>query len=362
MSLPLKPIPVIDGFAHIDDPLPPRELESFRSEQRRAGIRKWCFAGSNFCRALGVADQNPLGLWLKRRLPQEVYFFASAASFAEEAPAEGEPPPQPLERQVKALAAAGADGWKMMNGKPDRARTALNAPEYRPFFEALQDRGLPLRWHVGDPIEFWDPEGIPKWAKREWCYGPQHPRLEQLRDQAQDVLRTFPGLVVIFTHFFFLGDELERAGEMLGRYPNAHLDLTPGVEMYFWFSGNRERAREFFTEHSDRILLGSYTSPGRPPGPVVTMIRRFLETEESFDPPHGDPFMWPETRGPMLGLGLEDEALEDIYWRNWERIVGASPATLDEAAAHEYLAKWRPVAPERDLARKVLSSWDPKSR
>jgi len=358
MDRPLKDLPVIDAFVHVDDPLRPGELEALRARQREIGIRQWCFAGSNFCRALGVPDQNPLGLWLKRRLPQEVYFFASCASFSEEAPPGPDTAGRSLARQVEALAAAGADGWKLMNGKPDRAKMPLDDPLWQPLFEALQRRGLPLRWHVGDPIEFWDPESIPKWAKREWCYGAQHPPLEELRRQAFDLLRAFPGLRVIFTHFFFLGQELERAADMLGRFPNVYLDLTPGVEMFFGFSRDPDRARGFFTEHSGRILLGSYTSPQRPPGPVVGMIRRFLETAERFDPPHGDPFMWPETRGPIHGLALDEPALDDIYRRNWQRIVGSSPARLDPAAACEYLQGWPAPAPERDLARRVLSAWD----
>jgi hypothetical protein len=258
---------------------------------------------------------------------------------------------------VDALADAGADGWKLMNGKPDRAPVPLDSDANRPLFEALQRRRLPLRWHVGDPIEFWDPRSIPRWARPEWCYGSAHPRLEDLRRQAVSVLGAFPGLTVIFGHFFFLGGELERAADLLARHPNAYLDLVPGVEMYFAFSKDRERARAFFTEHSARILLGSYTSPARPPGPVVGMIRRFLETGDSFDPPHGDAFMWPEDRGPIVGIRLEERALENIYWRNWERIVGPCPRALDHAAARAYLIGWRGPSAAGDLAGRALASW-----
>jgi hypothetical protein len=159
--------------------------------------------------------------------------------------------------------------------------------------------------------------------------------------------------VVIFNHFFFLGDELERAADILREFPNANLDLTPGIEMYFAFSRHRELARGFFTQYCERILLGSYCSPGRPPGPVVGMIRRFLETQDSFDPPHGDPFMWPETRGPILGIGLDDHALENIYWNNWQRIAGKRPARLDDQHVSAYLVQWRGTDSGPDLARQV---------
>jgi hypothetical protein len=346
-------VKLVDGFVHVDSLDDRTAIAKLRNEQAAIGIVRWCFAGSNFCRQLGVPDQNPIGLWLKSCFPEEVYVSGSAASFSEDAPRAADPRQPPYGEQVEALSAAGIDGWKLLNGKPDRARIPLNADEYRPLYEALERHRLPLRWHVGDPPEFWDPERIPAWARREWCYTSRHPKLEDLRGQASDVLRAFPNLQVIFNHFFFLGDELERAAEMLERCSNMNLDLTPGIEMYFAFSRNRELARRFFTKYSDRILLGSYCSQSRPPGPVVGMIRRFLESEDSFDPPHGDPFMWPETRGPILGIGLDNRALANIYWNNWRRIVGRRPARLDTKQAAAYLGQWKGMDSGPDLARQV---------
>jgi len=342
---------LVDGFVHLDSAADAAAIEKLRIAQRSIGVERWCFAGSNFCRQLGVPDQNPIGLWLKSLYPDEVYLFASAASFSEDAPRPSDPRQESYANQVEALRAAGIDGWKLLNGKPDRARIPLNADEYRALYEALVRYRLPLRWHVGDPPEFWDPERIPGWARPEWCYTSQHPKLEDLRRQAGDVLSAFPQLVIIFNHFFFLGDELERAAEMLERHPNVHLDLTPGIEMYFAFSRNREPARSFFSKYSQRILLGSYCSPSRPPGPVVGMIRRFLETQDSFDPPHGDPFMWPERRGPLLGLALDRRALGDIYRNNWRRIAGPRPARLHRDQVSAYLGRWRGLDSGPDLAR-----------
>jgi hypothetical protein len=351
---------LVDGFVHIDNLADQTAIERLRSELKSSGVVRWCFAGSNFCRQLGEPDQNPIGLWLKRCFPKEVYFFGSTASFSDDALVSSDPKQRSYERQVDTLSACGIDGWKLINGKPDRARIPLNADEYQPLYEALARHRLVLRWHVGDPAEFWDPEQIPKWARPEWCYTPQHPKLEDLRMQALDVLLAFPELTVIFNHFFFLGDDLARASDLLKRFPNANFDLTPGIEMYFAFSRNRELARSFFSQFSDRILIGSYSSPDRPPGPVVGLIRRFLETEDSFDPPHGDPFMWPETRGPILGIRLDNSALENIYWKNWERVVGKRPSELDELQVRAYLAQWRGLDWGPDLAGEVLALYSSK--
>jgi hypothetical protein len=161
---------LVDGFVHIDSLEDQTAIEKLRNEQVSIGVVRWCFAGSNFCRQLGVPDQNPIGLWLKSRFPREVYFFGSAASFSDDPPRPADPRQRSYDQQVEALSAAGIDGWKLLNGKPDRARLPLNSDEYRPLYEALGKFRLPLRWHVGDPAEFWDPERIPAWARPEWCY------------------------------------------------------------------------------------------------------------------------------------------------------------------------------------------------
>ncbi len=62
---------------------------------------------------------------------------------------------------------------------------------------------------------------------------------------------------MIFAHFFFLSAQLPRLAELFERFPNMHVDLTPGIEMYHNFSRNPQATRDFFLRYQERILFGT---------------------------------------------------------------------------------------------------------
>jgi hypothetical protein len=356
---------MIEGYMHIDRPDEP--VEELIGQLAGAGVSKWVFSESIFVETLKVRTQNPLGMWLKKRYADRSYFYAAADFFMPGAKSGGAhhwaEPEAPaiavsLADQVRRYREIGADGWKLVNGKPDHYFAHLDSPVLEPLFAALEESSLPLFWHVGDPIEFWNPDAIPRWALKEWCYTDAHPSLEQLRREAMHVLDRHPGLRVIFAHFFFMGYELDELSRLLADHPNMHLDLTPGIEMYFGFTSKREAARRFFDEHADRIVVGSYASLSRPPAGVLGMIRKFLETDELFDPPHDDPYSWPDDRAPIKGIKLGRPELEMIYTNNLERLLGETPRPLNEALARAELRRIRGHEGPGGLADQVLSRWE----
>ncbi|HUI72131.1 MAG TPA: amidohydrolase family protein [Spirochaetia bacterium] len=349
-------LPIIDGYVHMDHPDEP--VEELMGQLRSVGVTRWVFLESIFCDHLGVNTQNPLGIWLKHRFPDTVYFFASADHrILPITPLRDQPDTMPLDEMVRIYAGLGIDGWKSVIGKPDRYAVPLDAPGLEFLYTELEKRGLPLFLHVGDPIEFWDPRAIPDWALPEWAYDASRPSLEELRRQAEAVLSRHPRLVVIFAHFFFMGYELDRAAALMTRYPGAHLDLTPGVEMFFGLGASKARSREFFAQYADRIHVGSYGSFSRSAVSVISMIRRFLETDDVFDPPHEDPYMWPDRRAPLRGLGLPRETLEAIYSRGLERLIGKMPRHLDETAAIGELERLSKLREPGALADTILARW-----
>ena len=352
-------MPLIDGFVHLDGIQDPVEVLQARLLQ--AGVTRWAFLGSNFCTRLGLRSQNPLAFLLKRQFPDTVYAYTCADYYLREGlvplPRGSANLEVPIEELVKRYAQIGVDGWKSIIGKPDRYSIPLNSSRLHGFYGTLQELGLPLFFHVGDPPEFWDEKRIPEWALKEWAYDHRHPALAHLRAQALDVLRKFPSLKVVFAHFFFLGYELDHARMLLRHYRNMFLDLTPGIEMYFGFTEAGKAAKDFFVEFADRVLVGSYGSVHRDPLPILSMIRRFLETDEVFDPPHDVPYMWPDSRAPIRGIELPRDVLERIYTKNFERIVGEEPNPLDSAAARSEMARLSRINTADLLPGEVLQRW-----
>lgn len=251
---------------------------------------------------------------------------------------------------VDALVEMGCDGVKMIEGKPDMRKTMpvpdFDSPAYAPYWARMEETGMPLIFHVNDPEEFWDASKVPDWAKQAgWFYGDgTYIHNEAQYTQVLNVVERHPGLKVIFAHFFFLSAQLERLGGYLDRFPNMHVDLTPGIEMYFNFARDPQQTRDFFLRYQDRILLGTdigakalLGAPGEgiDPGDSairVELTRSFLEKDGEFFLDSSRGYLLGKFGAPFQGIGLPVETLEKIYHANFERLAGQQPRAVNPAA------------------------------
>jgi predicted TIM-barrel fold metal-dependent hydrolase len=251
---------------------------------------------------------------------------------------------------VDTLMTLGCDGLKMHEGKAE-VRKALGIPHfdgqiYAPYWERMAEKQVPLIFHVNDPEEFWDPDRIPDWAREMgWFYGNgTYVDNEAQYTEVLNVLERHPNLKIIFAHFFFLSAQLPRLAEYLDRYPYICIDLVPGIEMYINLSVDPTASREFFIRYQDRILYGTdigakalLTNPKvgiefEESRTRVKLVRTFLESEDEFWLPEGDGFLFGEQKTPFQGLGLPEEVLEKIYFKNFERMVDPKPKSLNPEA------------------------------
>lgn len=314
---------------------------------------------------------NPQAIYFKVHHPDRVYVFGSLDYSGVSTPAD----PAltvPLADQVDRLISLGCDGIKMVEGKVAyRKQTGIpfDGAVYAAFFTRAAERGVPILWHVGDPEEFWDWERIPQWAKNHgWFYDESFPTLESLYSEVGNVLARNPTLTLILAHFYFLSAQLPRAAELLDRYPNVNLDITPGVEMLHNFTANFDAARDFFLRYQDRIIFGtdsgaSATIGGTPHIDMdvglgrIWMVRNYLETGEVFPVPY-DPLMTPDDRPAIRGMQLRADVLTKIYSGNFQRLTGPAPKTLDMDLVNEELERLAtlldrsgaPANPAREIA------------
>lgn len=253
---------------------------------------------------------------------------------------------------VDVLMEMGVDGVKMIEGKAQIRKQLpipdFDAPVCAPYWEKMAETQTPLIFHVNDPEEFWDADKVPEWAREmDWFYGDgSYIDNEDQYRQVLNVLDRHPNLKVTFAHFFFLSAQLDRLAEYLDRYPNMHVDLTPGIEMYFNFSADLENARDFFIKYQDRIIYGTDIGAralltDREAGiekdeslARVEVVRGFLENEGPFTLSHlGFLFGGPEA--VFKGIHLPDEVLDKIYYHNFVRFAGAEPKQLNPTAIIE---------------------------
>ncbi len=224
----------------------------------------------------------------------------------------------------------------MLNGKPNYRKAsglALDSVIYDDYLARLEETHLPVLWHVNDPEEFWDPDQAPEWAKGPgWLYDETFPSKESIYGECERVLERHPKLNVILAHFYFLSDDLPRAGALLDRYPNLCFDLAPGIEMLHNFSKRPDEAREFFLRYRDRIVFGTDFGPGGLAS-RIWVVRNFLESDETFHVPMDEPLFWPDHRTMIRGIALPAEALVPIYADNFRRLVGGPPRPLNPGRA-----------------------------
>ncbi|MCL2640022.1 MAG: amidohydrolase family protein [Phycisphaerales bacterium] len=287
------------------------------------------------------ALRNDAAIWLKAKHPDFVSIFGGldGTGLFNAGPA----PDTPFHEQIQNLINCGFDGLKMLLGKPDARKFyghALDSDVYKPLLNTLESTGFPILWHIADPPEFWSEHTVPPWAKvNRWWYDETFPSKESIDREIANVLNAHPKLNVIFPHFFFLSDRLADAAAVLKRHPNIFFDLAPGVEMLHNFTANHAASRRFFIDHADRIIFGTdigmaNNSTGPERGP---MLRRFLETDDRFQVPE-DPYMTPDPRPDLHGLKLPQDALDQILYRNFQRVVKADrPRPLNKSAVKKYL-------------------------
>jgi hypothetical protein len=297
----------------------------------------------------------PDALHLKAHYPQRVFVFGGLdVSAYFRAPQQAG---EIFAGSLNFLAAAGCDGIKMIEGKPDMRKMlpipAFDSDVFTPFWEKMAQDQMPLLFHVNDPEEFWDRERIPDWAlQRGWFYGDgTYINNESQYTEIFNVLIRNPSIKVIFAHFFFLSAQLPRLADLLDRFPNTNIDLTPGIEMYRNFSKNVQQTRDFFIKYQDRILFGTDIGArallSSPQTEIqlpesherVSLIRNFLENENEFHLNPESGFLFGNSSMPLRGLKLPVLVLNKIYHQNFERIVSPSPRPLTPGMIVEMCAQ-----------------------
>ena len=339
-----KPFKIIDSHIHFPHYAFAEPLVSILAE---AGVEKLAVVCTPDEKRFSLL---PDALYLKGCYPGRVYLFVGLdiSPLLMTLDNAGET----FARYVDVLAGLGADGIKMLEGKAEmRKRLPIpdfDGPVYAPYWEKLAERQMPLIFHVNDPEEFWDEKKIPSWAREMgWYYGDgTYIDNEAQYRQVLNVLDRHPDLKVIFAHFFFLSAQLERLADYLDRYPNMHVDLTPGIEMYFNFAVHPQKTRDFFIKYQDRIVYGTDigaqalladTGVGIEAEESlarIEVVRGFLEKEGPFQLTH-EGFLFGGPQARFLGIHLPDQVLEKIYHQNFERFAGAVPKLLDNAAILE---------------------------
>lgn len=231
-----------------------------------------------------------------------------------------------LERDVK----QGANGLKIFKDlgfsvKDNKGqRVTVDDPRLDAIWEKAGQLHIPVLIHTADPKPFWDPvdEKNERWLeitthpgrKR----GPNDPApWETLIEEQHHMFKKHPNTTFIAAHFGWYANDLSKLSSLLDEMPNVNVEFGAVIAE---LGRQPKAARKFFERYQDRILFGKDSWV---PDEYATYFR-VLETEDEYFPYHKKYHaFW-----RMYGMGLPDEILKKVYYKNALRIVPNIDASL----------------------------------
>jgi predicted TIM-barrel fold metal-dependent hydrolase len=250
---------------------------------------------------------------------REVPLFADAGKFVEETV-------EVFRHDVK----LGARGLKILKEFGMYYRdtggnlVAVDDARLKPIWDEAGKLGVPVLIHQSDPYGFFEeltPENehydtltkFPSWR----YYGPGLPTKMELLARRDNLIRRHRDVIFLLPHVANFPENLASVGRLLDENPNVYLDFSARIDE---LGRQPYTAREFLIRYQDRVYFGTDMPAS------VEMYRchfRFLETrDEYFIPPDYDG-TFGRHRWKIHGLGLPDDVLEKIYYRNALKIIPA---------------------------------------
>ena len=130
------------------------------------------------------------------------------------------------------------------------------------------------------------------------------------------LFRSHPKTTFIAAHFGWHANDLQRLSKLLDEFPNVTVEA--GAVLYD-FGRQPRAAHDFFVKYQDRILFGKDSYQ---PNEFPYYWRVFETNDEYFDYYRDYHAFW-----KMYGMGLPDEVLKKVYYKNAVKVFKGMPAT-----------------------------------
>ncbi len=203
-------------------------------------------------------------------------------------------------------------------------RVPTDDPRLDPIWRKAGELGIPVLIHTGEPAAFWDPvdKNNERWLElnqfpNRQRTDPRFASFEQTMTEQHNLFRRHPRTKFVNAHLGWFGHDLARLGRLLDELPNVYTEI--GAVLYEM--GRQPRAaRAFMIRYQDRVLMGKdIWNPDE-----YAVYFRVLETEdEYFDYYRKRHAFW-----KLYGLGLPDEVLKKIYYKNALKLIPGIDASL----------------------------------
>ena len=205
-------------------------------------------------------------------------------------------------------------------------------PRFDPVWQRAGELGVPVLWHCADPVAFFSPtneknERIEELTRHpEWSFhGKDFPSHKDLIMARHRVIKRHPKTTFICAHMGDIPEDLKTLGQQLDESPNMYVEIAARVAE---LGRQPYTARKFFLKYADRIMFGT---DGVPPVSELIPHWRFLETFDENFPYEDNPFP-PQGLWNIHGLGLPNDVLEKVYYKNAAKLIPGVTKAVDDYA------------------------------
>lgn len=258
--------------------------------------------------------ENLTGFYLKSKMPDKVYAFAGFSHYYDDS----KNTPEFYLKQAEFYMAAGFDGLKMIEGRPNQRFIlghGYDDSRYDLMYKYAEDNKIPIVVHASGPEFLWDEGRL--FAKDDFKFFDYYDELDRMMSK-------FPKLKVTFAHFNFITGHIDMAAEFLDKWENVYYDLTPNQFMFLDFQKKPDEWKDFFIKYQDRIIygtdIGSNTKDldGAEADSLVHMVRGFFEEKEPYS----------ELGYDFVPIPLDESILRKFYKENMMNFYeGKAPKT-----------------------------------
>ena len=227
------------------------------------------------------------------------------------------------EAQLRTDVKNGANGLKIykslgltstdVNGK----RIAVNDSRLDFIWNLCGELEIPVLIHTGEPAAFWLPKdkNNERWLELKMFPNRYRdpkifPSWQQIMGEQHDVFRKHNKTKFINAHMGWYANNLEALGKLLEDIPNMYVEIAAVIGEL----GRQPRyAHKWMIKYQDRVMFGKDTWR---PDEYYLYFRVLESTDDYFKYYRRRHAFW-----RMYGLGLPDQVLKKIYYKNALKVI-----------------------------------------
>lgn len=230
--------------------------------------------------------------------------------------------------------AVGIKVWKNigMSLKDEKGNyIMIDHPSFEPIFQYLEENGIAVLGHNGEPKNCWLPLQEMTVASDK-AYFSAHPEFhmylhqgipdyQSQLDARNSLLRRHPNLRFVGLHLASQEWDTSEVGGFLDKFPNAMVDTAERIgHLQYQAITDWQKVYDFFIDYQDRIIYGSdfIVDNSMGDGELIAAMNERHQREWNFFS-ETKPITIPGLKGPVKGLGLPETVVEKICNTNAEK-------------------------------------------